>query len=59
VIATENGHGTTLLVPVDDEAGTAAKQAPRRRGLAMTLAGVGYLLGAAGAFLLWRQRNRR
>lgn len=59
VIATEDGHGTTLVVPVDDEAGTAAKHAPRRGGFAMTLAGVGYLLGAAGVLLLWRQRNRR
>jgi nickel transport protein len=59
VIATEDGHGTTVVVPVDDETDEVAKPATPRGGFAMTVAGVGYLLGAAGALMLWRQRNCR
>lgn len=58
VIATEDGHGAELTVGVDNDLGAVETPAAGRRGAAMTIAGVGYLLGVAGALVLWRNRRR-
>lgn len=56
VVNTEDGHGTELTVGVGNSPAVAETRGPGRGGVAMTLAGVGYLLGLAGALVLWRNR---
>lgn len=58
VISTEDGHGTEAVVRVHEGLTAAEVPSTRRDGLAMTMAGIGYLLGAAGALVLWRNRRR-
>lgn len=57
VVNTEDGHGTELTVRVGDDLAVAETRGPGRGGVAMTLAGVGYLLGLAGVLVLWRNRS--
>lgn len=56
-IATEDGHGTEILVRVDDRLSATRVEASNAQRWPMTLAGVGYVLGLAGGFALWRQRR--
>lgn len=57
VVTTEDGHGVEVRVRVDEGLEITDIEGPGAGGLAMTLAGVGYLLGLAGLLVLWRQRQ--
>ena len=57
VVTTEDGHGVEVRVRVDEALEISEVEGPGAGGLAMTLAGVGYLLGLGGLFVLWRQRQ--
>jgi len=56
IITTEDGHGVEVRVRVDEALEITEVEGPGAGGLAMTLAGVGYLLGLGGLLVLWRQR---
>ena len=57
VVSTEDGHGVEVRVRVDEALAITQVENPGAGGLAMTLAGVGYLLGLGGLLVLWRQRK--
>ena len=57
VVTTEDGHGVEVRVRVDEALAITQVENPGAGGLAMTLAGVGYLLGLGGLLVLWRQRK--
>lgn len=57
VVTTEDGHGVEVRIAVDEALQIAEVEGPGAGGLAMTLAGVGYLLGLGGLLVLWRQRK--
>ena len=59
VITTEDGHGMEVRIGVNEALEITEIEGPGAGGLAMTLAGVGYLLGLGGLLVLWRQRKRR
>ncbi len=58
VVTTEDGHGLEVRVQVDEALAVTEVEGPARGSLINILAGVGYLLGAAGVFILWRQRKK-
>ena len=58
-VTTEDGHGLEVRIRVDEDLAITEVEGPGAGGLAMTLAGVGYLLGLGGLFVLWRQRRRK
>lgn len=63
LMATEDGHGAEVEVPVEEGlAVTATQRAPEPRAaiagrIPATAAGVGYLFGLAGLLALWRIRR--
>ena len=57
VVSTEDGHGVEVRIRVDEALAVTEIEGPGAGGLAMTLAGVGYLLGLGGLLVLWRQRK--
>ncbi|MGY6555268.1 MAG: hypothetical protein ACXIUM_12195 [Wenzhouxiangella sp.] len=57
VVTTGDGHGVEVRIRVDEALAITEIQGPGAGGLAMTLAGVGYVLGLAGLLVLWRQRK--
>ena len=59
VVTTEDGHGVEVRIRVDEDLEITEIEGPGAGGLAMTLAGVGYLLGLGGLLVLWRQRSRK
>ena len=59
VVTTDDGHGVEVRIRVDEALQISEVQGPGASGLAMTLAGVGYLLGLGGLLVLWRQRKRQ
>ncbi len=59
LVTTEDGHGIEVRIRVDEGLQVTAIEGPGAGGLAMTLAGVGYLLGLGGLLVLWRQRGKR
>jgi nickel transport protein len=61
VVTTEDGHGIEAAVRIDEAADLVGSDARHSGGPLMVLAGVGYLLGIAGALLLlrrWRSNGR-
>lgn len=64
MLATEDGHGADVDIPVtaDDLAGRVEPVSIQmgdssNRRLSATLSGLGYLLGIAGMWMLWRSRT--
>ena len=58
VVTTEDGHGLEVRVRVDEALEVAEVEGPAQAGVMDVVAGVGYLLGLAGLFMLWRQRKQ-
>lgn len=63
LMATEDGHGADVEVPVSDEpaygsaAAATASLRPASGRVSTTAAGIGYLFGIAGLLALWRLRR--
>ncbi len=57
IVSTEDGHGADVPVAVGEDLTLAGVQTSNRGVLERIGAGVGYLLGAAGMLVLWRQRR--
>lgn len=56
-ITTEDGHGMDVMITVDEATAISAVQGPGAGRFALILAGIGYLLGIAGAWVLFRRRR--
>ncbi len=58
-VTAEDGHGIDVTVSVDEAAAISAVEGPGAGRFALMLAGIGYLLGIAGAWVLFRRRGQR
>lgn len=57
VVSDASGHGASIRVDVDEAMGPAGPTGGSGPRLPMVLAGIGYLLGAAGVFVLLKARH--
>ncbi|MFU8877303.1 MAG: hypothetical protein ACNA7E_04115 [Wenzhouxiangellaceae bacterium] len=58
-LTTTDGHGVELTVAVDEAGAIAAVHGPGHGRFTLVLAGIGYLFGLAGAWILLRRRGER
>ena len=56
IVSDASGHGASIRIDVDEAMGTAGPAEASGQRLPMVLAGIGYVLGAAGIVVLLKRR---
>ncbi|MDT8408062.1 MAG: hypothetical protein RQ741_00555 [Wenzhouxiangellaceae bacterium] len=57
MLTNDDGHGVEVKIDIDDQIQLSGVAGPAQGGFGTALAAAGYLLGLAGALILWRRRR--